>query len=207
MSNSCGSKTSGGGNSCNTPSQKSPMFIPSQDFKRVPVPGEELHACMGLNSCAGQDRFGMDGAPGFAPNDCAGQGYCATTQMHSCHTNNDCSNQGGCGLYGSESELSKPGDNACRSMGSCATPINAERFITTGAYRGTSVWHRAREVFQDKFESKAQGADTDQPKLKPQPSEFPDGPTYTWITTVPDGTKDSFAACGSSGMSGGGSCG
>ena len=83
------------------------------DFKRVPVAGEELHACLGLNNCAGQDHFGKDGAPGFEPNACAGQGYCATTQMHSCHTNNNCANQGGCGLYGSEDELTQPGQNDC----------------------------------------------------------------------------------------------
>ncbi|WP_299626942.1 hypothetical protein [uncultured Tateyamaria sp.] len=204
MSNDCQTKTAAS-NACGTPTTR--PFEPSADFKRVPVPGEELHACMGLNNCAGQDRYGMDGAPGFAPNDCAGQGYCATTQMHSCHTNNNCANQGGCGLYGSESELNRPGANACRSMGSCATPINAERFITTGAYRGTSVWHRARAVFKESFDpSKATKGHTPQ-SPKDAPSEFPDGPTYAWITTMPEGEQSSFAACGSSGMSGGGSCG
>ncbi|WP_415403990.1 hypothetical protein [Tateyamaria sp. SN3-11] len=179
---------------------KVPAFnIP--DFKRVPVPGEELHACMGLNKCAGQDRYGMDGAPGFEANSCAGQGYCATTAMHSCHTNNDCANQGGCGLYGSESELTRPGQNDCRSMGSCATPINAERFITTGGLRGTSVWARARKVFAEAYE--AEGG-----KTGPQPETFPHGPTAEWINTTPEGGScSSYAACGSSGMSGGGSCG
>lgn len=122
-----------------------PSFSP-ESFKHIPIAGEDLLACMGLNSCAGQDRYGKDGAPGFSPNSCAGQGYCATTQMHSCHTNSNCAGQGGCGLYGSESEVSQPGRNDCRSMGSCATPINAGRFITTGGLRGTSVWARAQSV-------------------------------------------------------------
>ena len=120
-----------------------PSFSP-EGFKRIPIAVEDLHVCMGLNSCAGQDRYGKDGAPGFSPNSSAGQGYCATPQMHSCPTNNNCAGQGGSGLYGSESEVSQPGQNDCRSMGPCATPINAERFITTGGLRGTSVWARAK---------------------------------------------------------------
>ncbi len=176
-----------------------PSFNPA-GFTRVAVAGEELHACLGLNNCAGQDRYGKDGAPGFEPNSCAGQGYCATTQMHSCHTNNNCANQGGCGLYGSEDELGRPGQNACRSMGSCATPINAERFITTGGLRGTSVWARARKVFKEAYEN---GGGT----VKAQPDSFPHGPTAEWINDVPSGSCTTYAACGSSGMSGGGSCG
>ena len=176
-----------------------PSFSP-EGFKRIPIAGEDLHACMGLNSCAGQDRFGKDGAPRFSPNSCAGQGYCATTQMHSCHTNNNCAGQGGCGLYGSESEVSQPGQNDCRSMGSCATPINAERFITTGGLRGTSVWARARKVF-------AEAQETAVKPIGPQPVAFAHGPTAEWINTVVAGSCSSYAACGASGMSGGGSCG
>ncbi len=199
--------------SCGTPGDKTKNY-PAFDlvgFKRVPVPGEDLHACMGLNACAGQDRYGHDGAPGFAPNACAGQGYCATTAMHSCHTNNDCANQGGCGLYGSEAELRRPGQNDCRSMGSCATPINAERFITTGGLRGTSVWARARQVFEEAYDAKRKKAEQDgheMAKLGKPPKHFPHGPTAEWINTVPEGSScTSFAACGASGMSGGGSCG
>ncbi len=177
-----------------------PPFSPT-GFTRVPVTGEELHACLGLNNCAGQDRYGKDGAPNFSPNSCAGQGYCATTQMHSCHTNNNCANQGGCGLYGSEAELGSPGQNECRSMGSCATPINAERFITTGDHRGTSVWARARKIFTTAYE---EGGGT----VHPQPAAFAHGPTAEWINTIPAGSScTTYAACGASGMSGGGSCG
>ena len=98
-----------------------------------------LHSCMGLNSCAGSDRFGKLGPHGNDPNACAGQGYCSTTPDHTCHVKNDCRNQGGCGLYGTAEELSQPGVNECRSFGSCATPINAERFITNGPFTGKSV--------------------------------------------------------------------
>ena len=86
--------------------------------------------------------------PASAPNDCAGQGYCATATDHTCHVQNDCRDQGGCGLYGTDEELDQPGDNDCRSLGSCATPINAERFSTNGPNRGKSVWLRARAVFE-----------------------------------------------------------
>lgn len=189
-------------NDCSTPSPKKDIpdyGIPG--FNRVPVPGEDLHACMGLNKCAGQDRYGMDGAPGFEPNACAGQGFCATTQMHSCHTNNNCANQGGCGLYGTEHELRSPGQNDCRSMGSCATPINAERFITTGGLRGTSVWARARKVFEEAY------AEETGKTPKAQPDAFPHGPTAEWINDTASDIGETYAACGASGMSGGGSCG
>lgn len=105
--------------------------------------GEDLHACMGLNSCAGQDRYGKDGAPGFSPNSCAGQGYCATTQMHSCHTNNNCAGQGGCRLYGSESEVSQPGQNDCRSMGSC-NPRSTPNGSSLRAVYAAPVFGRVR---------------------------------------------------------------
>ena len=43
--------------------------------------GMPQHACMGLNSCKGSDRFGARRAPGLGPNACAGQGYCATAGL------------------------------------------------------------------------------------------------------------------------------
>jgi hypothetical protein len=101
--------------------------------------GMPQHACMGLNSCKANDRFGLAGRPGVGPNECAGQGYCATTSDHTCHVQNDCRNQGGCGLYGTAEEMSRPAENECRSQGSCATPINAERFSTNGPNQGKSV--------------------------------------------------------------------
>ncbi len=129
-----------------SPYPNSPQFVTTVPPGPMGMP---LHACMGLNSCKASDRFGLNGPPApFAPNACAGQGYCATATPHTCHVQNDCRAQGGCGLYGTAEEMNLPGANECRSLGSCATPINAERFSTNGKNQGKSVWLRAREVFQ-----------------------------------------------------------
>ncbi|MEP3889606.1 MAG: ferritin-like domain-containing protein [Hellea sp.] len=157
------------------------------------------HACMGLNSCKNQGRT--------LSNDCAGQGWCSTSLAynaanpaepklsdHLCHVQNDCKGQGGCGLYGTEEEVATPGANACQAQGSCATPINAERFITESeTLRTKSVWKQARSHFEGKFSggSHAIGA---------SPSDV--GPQIEWIEASGQG----MTACGSSGMSGAGSC-
>jgi hypothetical protein len=173
---------------------------------------------MGLNSCAGSDRFGIVGPPNGKPNACAGQGYCATGTDHTCHVQNDCAGQGGCGLYGTGEEMNNPGANECRSQGSCATPINAERFSTDGPNQGKSVWLRARAVFAEKWaarrtalrEEQATGAiEKSQPlpaTLGPPPALFAQtGPTYLWIST--DNTeRGNMTSCGASGLSGAGGC-
>jgi hypothetical protein len=115
---------------------------------------EVRHACMGLNQCQGQGRT--------RDNSCAGQGYCSTAleynysdpsqpqvSDHTCHVLNACAGQGGCGLYGTAEEQNLPGANDCATLGSCATPINAERFSTDGPNGGKSVWVRARAVFAE----------------------------------------------------------
>lgn len=182
--------------------------------------GLPLHACMGLNSCESSDRFGLDGpADGSGPNACAGQGYCSTAVDHTCHVQNDCHSQGGCGLYGTGREMNHPGANSCRSLGSCATPINAERFSTNGPNQGKSVWLRAREVFKNEVwpelrkellaRKQLRDVPADQPlpeQLGPVPSLFAEtGPTYLWLS---DDNKDrgNMTACGASGMSGAGGC-
>jgi hypothetical protein len=180
--------------------------------------GMALHACMGLNSCKASDRFGTAGPPGGSPNACAGQGYCSTAVDHTCHVQNECKGQGGCGLYGTGEEMMHPGDNDCRSLGSCATPINAERFSTNGPNQGQSVWLRARAVFEAKWPAlrqqllEAQQAGSlpaDQPlpaTLGDAPSAFAaTGPTYLWISDDND-KRGNMTACGSSGMSGAGGC-
>ena len=181
--------------------------------------GLPLHACMGLNSCAGADRFGAKGPPGGEPNACAGQGYCSTAVDHTCHVQNSCKQQGGCGLYGTGEEMDHPGANACKSLGSCATPINAERFSTNGPNRGKSVWARARKVFEDKvwpglrqelLEKQASGGVApDQPlpeTLGHPPAAFAaTGPTYLWISDD-NISRGNMTACGSSGLSGAGGC-
>ena len=171
------------------------------------------HACMGLNACKNLGRT--------QDNDCAGQGYCSTTPDHTCHVTNACRHQGGCGLYGTAEELANPGANDCRYQGSCATPINAERFSTTApehpgariAYnRGKSVWVRARAVFERNWAS-MEVNDTGAPGTKPSwapeklgktPEPFEKtGPTMAWIE---DYSGEGMTACGSSGLSGAGSC-
>ncbi|MGK4579528.1 hypothetical protein [Kitasatospora sp. HPMI-4] len=102
----------------------------------------ELHVCMGLNSCVGHGRDGS----GLM----AGMGECATVQ-HICHGANECRAQGGCGYSGSDAEQAKPGDQDCRWNGSCASPINESRVHAAGPYRGTSVWKRARKIFEHRM--------------------------------------------------------
>lgn len=99
----------------------------------------ELHVCMGLNACAGHDRDGT------AP--MAGMGNCATV-LHVCHGANECRGQGGCGYTGPDAELAKPGTQACRQNGSCASPINESRVFAGGPMKGKSVWKLARELFE-----------------------------------------------------------
>lgn len=173
------------------------------------------HGCMTLNSCKNQGRT--------LNNDCAGQGWCATSLAynaadpsqpkvadHLCHVTNDCKGQGGCGLYGTEEELNIPGGNSCQAQGSCATPINAERFTTEGNKRGESVWKLARAHFTA---SVWPGLEASQGvQVMPEPGSntpndhavFAQGPTIEWMEDSNDGYG--MTACGSSGMSGAGSC-
>lgn len=108
---------------------------------RIPY---ELHVCMGLNSCACHD------VTGTAP--MAGMGTCATVN-HVCHGDNECRGQGGCGYAGSNAEQARPGDQACNNNGSCASPINESRVFSAGPFKGKSVWHRARKLFEERMYS------------------------------------------------------
>jgi hypothetical protein len=161
-SNSC--------SSCSTPVPPTP--------DNVIDPGVELHICMGLNACKGHDRFGT--------NTCAGTGYCATAQTHSCHTLNNCHGQGGCGLYGSTEEQNKPGMNHCAWQGSCAVPIQAERFSTQGDNMGKSVWVLARKLFEERMKKARRNVG---------PAPYVCGPPELWLKQVGDG----YISCGSSG--------
>lgn len=177
--------------------------------------GGVRHACMGLNSCANQGRT--------QSNACAGQGYCSTALAynyaapdtptvsdHTCHVLNNCAGQGGCGLYGTADEQANPGANDCATLGSCATPINAERFATEGPAAGQSVWLRARAVFAAKVWPSLVASNPQLPARPPQvpgsvddPNVFQYGPTIEWIQSY---SGQGMTACGSSGMSGAGSC-
>ena len=171
---------------------------------------EVRHACMGLNHCAGQGRT--------RDNACAGQGYCSTAlefnyadpssplaQDHTCHVKNACAGQGGCGLYGTAEEQDRPGANACATLGSCATPINAERFSTDGPNRGKGVWARAREVFAKDTWPTLREHNKHLPAHPPlpHPELFRYGPTIEWIE---DYSGEGMTACGASGLSGAHSC-
>jgi hypothetical protein len=159
-SNGCGSSPAKTPTN-NTPNIKSPL---------------ELHACMGLNACKGHDRFGT--------NSCAGTGQCAT-ETHVCHTLNNCAGQGGCGLFGDGAEQCKPGANDCAWQGSCATPIQAERFGTLGANKDKSVWLLARELFEQRM-NKARRNVGDAP--------FVAGPPQAWLSSFGE-----YDSCGNSG--------
>jgi Ferritin-like len=176
---------------------------------------EVRHACMGLNHCAGQGRT--------RDNACAGQGTCSTALAydfadpahptvsdHTCKVLNACNGQGGCGLYGTGAEQDQPGANECATLGGCATPVNAERFSTDGPNQGKSVWLRAREVFKEKVWPGLREKDPKLPADPPavpgtaaHPDLFEYGPTIEWIESY---SGHGMTACGSSGMSGAGSC-
>ncbi len=102
----------------------------------------ELHVCMGINSCKGMGYSGT--------NDCAGKGDCATAVVHPCHTLNECKGQGACGIFGTTEEFCHPGENDCRYQGSCGVPILDSRFISQGPNKGRSVWQLARKRFEEK---------------------------------------------------------
>jgi hypothetical protein len=102
----------------------------------------ELHVCMGLNACQGHDKDGTA--------EMAGMGQCATV-LHVCHGSNECRGQGGCGYTGPDAELAKPGNQACRQNGSCASPINESRVFAGGPLKGKSVWKLARQIFETRM--------------------------------------------------------
>ncbi|WP_286829548.1 MULTISPECIES: ferritin-like domain-containing protein [Kordiimonas] len=193
-----------------TPYQGIPKF-PQYPPKDIGA-DEVRHACMGLNSCKGQGRT--------RDNACAGQGYCSTALAynytkpgepivsdHTCHVKNNCAGQGGCGLYGTaEEQYNDPSNNACATKGSCATPINAERFSTMGKNQGKSVWVRAREIFETETYPELRKKKPhlpEKPGTVPHPNLFQYGPTIQWIQ---DYSGQGMTACGASGMSGAGSC-
>lgn len=169
--NLCGG---GGGGSCSAPS---PVPTPSPSPVNATIP-PELHACMGLNACKGHDRFGT--------NNCAGTGYCATAQAHTCHTLNNCRGQGGCGLYGDGDEQSRPGANDCCWQGSCAVPIQAERFSTQGPNTGKSVWVLARKLFEERMKKANRNVG---------PSPYKCGPPEKWLEQI----LGQYDSCGNSG--------
>lgn len=144
------------------------------------LPAQELHTCMGLNSCKDKGFSGK--------NACAGQGDCSTIN-HPCHVLNECKGQGGCGLFGTTKEFCHPGENDCRYQGSCGAPILASRFIVQGPNKGRSVWQLARELFLKRMEK--DGIEVEKDKL-PVGQDF--GPTDEYA-----GARGAGSSCGQSG--------
>ena len=114
--------------------------------------------------------------------------------------------------------MDRPGLNDCRSQGSCATPINAERFSTNGPNQGKSVWFRARQVFAEVWPAlreellvkQAQGEISPEQPLPVTLGDVPElfaatGPTYLWVSDD-NNERGNMTACGASGMSGAGGC-
>lgn len=137
-----------------------------QEVSGYAVP--ELHVCMGLNACKGQD---ITGAATMA-----GVGQCATADPHICSGQNSCRDQGGCGFTpapfpGMTGLQDHPGENDCKGLGACGSPILPS--ITNTRDKNTdpslgldgdkkiyekgqgSVWRYARILFEKKM--KAQG--------------------------------------------------
>ncbi|WP_067460063.1 hypothetical protein [Actinomadura macra] len=107
-----------------------------------PAEGLEQHVCMGLNAC---NAFDVDGGAAMA-----GMGNCATVR-HVCHGEGQCRGQGGCGYAGSDEQQWRPGEQACRFNGSCASPLNVSRVFSTGPMKGKSVWLQARRLMEDRM--------------------------------------------------------
>ncbi|MGH3239398.1 MAG: hypothetical protein ACRDNL_03405 [Spirillospora sp.] len=108
----------------------------------APAEGLEQHICMGLNAC---NAFDIDNGASMA-----GTGNCATVR-HVCHGEGQCRGQGGCGYAGSDEQQWRPGDQACRFNGSCASPLNVSRVFACGPMKGKSVWLQARRIMEDRM--------------------------------------------------------
>ena len=108
----------------------------------TPVEGLEQHVCMGLNACK---AFDIDGTATMA-----GTGNCATVR-HVCHGEGQCRGQGGCGYAGTDEQQWRPGEQACRYNGSCASPLNVSRVFSNGPMKGKSVWLQARRLMEDRM--------------------------------------------------------
>lgn len=148
----------------------------------TPIIVNELHLCMGLNSCKATGYSGT--------NNCAGMGDCATIN-HPCHTLNECKGQGGCGLFGTTEEFCFPSQNNCRYQGSCGSPILSSRFVTQGPNKGHSVWQLARQRFE------ALRAGTNPPVGTPPGGSF--GPSNTYVNEIRNTTGKDYSSCGQSG--------
>ncbi len=108
-----------------------------------------LHACQGLNTCAG---LGLDNSGTMA-----GNGDCATAWVHTCAGSNLCAGQGGCGFARSDQDSKNfavsPNENSCKNLGNCGAPIPVGQVFADGAMGADGkpakgdVWAYARKLF------------------------------------------------------------
>ena len=115
---------------------------------------KDLNVCQGLNTCKGLG-WGALGAK-------AGDGACATADLHTCSGGNACANMGGCGFTVSGVpclELWAPGANECKAHGGCQVPISPLQVFsgslpsdctTNPAKAGDNVWKMARQLLATK---------------------------------------------------------
>ncbi|HEU4578255.1 MAG TPA: ferritin-like domain-containing protein [Polyangiaceae bacterium] len=110
---------------------------------------KELNVCQGLNSCKGRGWGALATA--------AGNGACATLDIHTCVQGNACAHQGACGFVAAEQPCANiwvPGQNSGKGNGGCQVPIaTGQKFscsLPAGcdktALKGTSVWEEARSL-------------------------------------------------------------
>lgn len=175
---------------------------------------QELHVCMGLNSC---ENKGVTNH-----NTCAGAGECATVH-HACHVLNECKGQGGCGLFGTNDEVCHPGINDCKSQGSCGSPILSSRFIAQGPNKGKSVWILARKRFEQRMQNEGKTfkaapipeinipenisdeetaileKEIEALKILVQEKNLSFGPTDDYLNNINNTTGQDYSSCGQSG--------
>lgn len=109
--------------------------VPRFQYTPVEAPyALELHACQGLNACAGHGFGGSGTMPG--------DGDCATALEHTCGGTNECRGQGGCGYR------TVPNENACKGQGGCGAPIPAAQVFHIDQYKGQLVWDQARALLE-----------------------------------------------------------
>lgn len=118
---------------------------------------DELNICQGLNTCSGRGWGKLSTK--------AGDGACATVDIHTCVGGNSCKHKGACGFVATDQQGSPypcddlwvPGWNDCKGQGGCQVPISTmQKFggtlpaTCTGrtVAAGASVWEEARKLLQ-----------------------------------------------------------
>lgn len=113
-----------------------------------PTHSRDLHACQGLNMCAGK---GLNGTGTKA-----GDGDCATAWFHTCSTTNTCAGQGGCGYPGDPANPQNdwsPNYNSAQGNGGCGAPIPSLQVFSKDApddLKYKDVWAYARQLMRNK---------------------------------------------------------